>query len=161
MVKLVLPKRKIFCPIFNNLSDIKIFFLIQQVRQIRCQDQTAILCSFLSLYIGSRKCIRSDRLVRHFTTEQNTLDRSEINTFAGNNKYICRQSYMVRFVSDRPENNTSKGEKIGFQYFSSFSHNDFELLIFIRALKIGNSLAKEFLTEQQGCLLPQRSKLNP
>ena len=57
------------------------------------------------------------RLVRHFTTEQNTLDRSKINTFASNNKHICQQSYMARFVSDRPENNISKGEKLGFQYF--------------------------------------------
>ena len=47
---------------------------------------TAILCTFLLLYIGSKKCIRSDRLVRYFTTEQNTLDRSKINTFSGNLK---------------------------------------------------------------------------
>ena len=91
MVKLVLPKRRIFCLIFNNLCDIKDFFS-QKVRQIGFQDQTAILCSFLLLYIGSKKCTRSDRLVRHFTTEQNTLDRCKINTSAGYNKHICRQS---------------------------------------------------------------------
>ena len=95
MVKLILPKRRIFCLIFNNLCDIKDFFP-QKVRQIRFQDQTAILCSFLLLYIGSKKCIRSYRLMRHFTTEQNTLDRSKINTFLRYNKHICRQSYMAR-----------------------------------------------------------------
>ena len=96
------------------------FFFIQKLRQIRFQDQTAILCSFLLLYTGSKKCIRSDRLVRHFTTEQNTLDRSKINTFAGNNKHICRQCYTAKFVSDKPENKISKGEKIGFQHFLPF-----------------------------------------
>ena len=73
--------------------------------------------------------------MRHFTTEQNTLDRSKINTFSRYNKHICRQSYMARFVSDRPENKIGKGEN-WFPVFSSFSHNDFELLIFMRALKI-------------------------
>ena len=82
MVKLVLPKRRIFCLIFNNLCGIKdLFFFIRKVGQIRFQDQTAILCSFLLLYIGSKTCIPSDRLMPHFTTEQNALDRSKINTF--------------------------------------------------------------------------------
>ena len=90
------------------------------MRQIGFQDQTAILCSFLLLYIGSKKCIRSNRVMQHFTTEQNTLDRSKINTFAGYNKHICRQSCTARFVSDRHENKISKGEKIGFQYFLPF-----------------------------------------
>ena len=119
MVKLVLARCRIFCLIFNNLCDIKDFFFLKG-KQIRFQDQTAILCSFLLLHIGSKRCIRSDRLVRHFTIEQNSLDRCKINTFAGNNKHICRLSYTARFVSDRPENNTSKGEKIGFQYFLPF-----------------------------------------
>ena len=67
------------------------------------------------------------------------------------------QSYTARFVSDRPENKISKGEKIDFQYFLPFPIM-ISNLIFTRALIIGNSLAKEFLAEQQGWLLSQTIK---
>ena len=74
-------KTQNFLPDIQHLCDIQDFF-IQKVRQIRFQDQIAFLCSFLLLQIGSKTCIPSDSVVQHFTTEQNTLDKSKINTFA-------------------------------------------------------------------------------